>query len=234
MSFWIARYPVTVAQYRAFMKAGGYDEQNCWIEHGWVWKQRRKRTYPWGWDDPKYTSSNQAVIGVTWYEAMAFCAWLTAQLTNVLSDGYAICLPTEAEWEAAAAYDATMQRRIYPWGKDATTPEHAIFRNDQGSSLGAPAPVGICPGGAAACGALDVSGQVWEYCRSSYKAYPREAHAAQKDFTTSEIDVPLRGGSRYSDSTYVRCGARNGYHPVFGYVNHEGGFRVVAAPLFAE
>jgi hypothetical protein len=109
-SFWIARYPITVPQYGAFIKAGGYNKQNYWTGHGWVWKQRRERTRPWGWDDPKYTSSNQAVIGVTWYEAMAFYAWLTAQLANLLPAGYAIHLPTEAEWEAAAAYDGNGQR----------------------------------------------------------------------------------------------------------------------------
>lgn len=223
--YWITRYPVTVAQYRAFLEAGGYDTQDYWTEQGWQWRRENNITQPWGWDDVQYNSPNQAVIGVSWYESMAFCAWLTAQLAGVLPAGYACCLPTEAEWEAAAAYDAQMQRRTYPWGADEPTAEHAIFEDDQGNSLGAPAPVGICPTGAAACGALDMGGQVWEYCRSSYQAYPQGAHAAEKDFTTGDYAVPLRGGSWYYSRTYVRCGARFGGLPI-----SDDGFRLLLSP----
>jgi formylglycine-generating enzyme required for sulfatase activity len=229
-AFWIARYPITVAQYAAFIAAGGYDQQRYWTPQGWEWKQERNRTQPLGWDNTKYNSPNQAVIGVTWYECMAFCAWLTAQLADTLPAGYAVQLPTEAEWEAAVAYDAQMQRRTYPWVEDEPTPEYAIFEDEQGNNLGAPAPVGVCPAGSAACGALDMGGQVWEWCRSSHGAYPQEADAARAEFNRYEDDVPLRGGSWDDNRTSVRCAERLGGSPLIVGINLIYGFRVLFSP----
>jgi formylglycine-generating enzyme required for sulfatase activity len=229
-AFWIARYPLTVAQYAAFIEAGGYQQQDYWTPEGWTWKQETDRTQPGFWDNTQYNSPNQAVIGVVWYECMAFCSWLTAQLAET---GYEVRLPTEAEWEAAAAYDAAMQRRTYPWGdKPEPTPEHAIFEDDQGNRLGAPAPVGVCPAGAAACGALDMVGQVWEYCRSSHKAYPAGANEGEQEFNRDEDDVPIRGGSWYRNSSHVRCAARNWINPRdwFDLDDYGLGLRVLFSP----
>jgi hypothetical protein len=142
--FWIARYPLTVAQYTAFIEDGGYQHEEYWTRQGWIWKQGINRIQPRYWDDTQYKSPNQAVIRVTWYECMAFCAWLSARLADTLPAGYTIQLPTEAEWEAAAAYDGQMQRRTYPWGEEEPTPEHAIFEDAQGNKLGVPTPVGVC------------------------------------------------------------------------------------------
>jgi formylglycine-generating enzyme required for sulfatase activity len=229
-AFWIARYPITVAQYAAFIADGGYANKDYWTPNGWEWRQERDRTQPYRWDNASYNSPNQAVIGVTWYECMAFCSWLTARLTDRLPAGYAVQLPTEAEWEAAAAYDAQMQRRTYPWdNKTEPTPEHAIFADDQGNRLGAPAPVGVCPTGAAACGALDMGGQVWEWCRSSHGAYPAGANEGEQEFNRDEGDVPVRGGS-YRNSSYVRCAARGRHFP--GGRDDDGNFglRVLLSP----
>jgi formylglycine-generating enzyme required for sulfatase activity/energy-coupling factor transporter ATP-binding protein EcfA2 len=230
-AFWIARYPITVAQYAAFIADGGYQNEGYWTPEDWEWIQGDNRTQPWGWDNSKYNSPNQAVIGVSWYECMAFCNWLTAQLADTLPAGYAVQLPTEAEWEAAAAYDEEMQRRTYPWGEEEPTPEHAIFEDDQGNRLGAPAPVGVCPIGAAACGALDLGGQVWEYCRSSYGAYPWGANEEEQEFKRDNVDVPLRGGSWFYNRTSVRCAARGGSYPGSdGVGSGNGGFRVLLSP----
>ena len=224
-AFWLARYPITVAQYAPFV-AEGYreDAEHWWTKAGWQWKQAQKRTQPWRWDQPDYSGANQPVIGVTWYEATAYCAWLNAQ---VAAQGYEFRLPTEAEWEAAAAYDAQMQRRNYPWGSAELTPERAIY---DASTLDRPAPVGCCPSGAAACGALDLAGNVWEWTTSSYKGYPAQSGTLAKDFTLDDSDVPLRGGSYYNDRTYVRCGARLRYPPDDNYLNFYDGVRVCAAP----
>jgi formylglycine-generating enzyme required for sulfatase activity len=208
---------------------GYFQRKDYWTPEGWAWKQERDRTQPGFWDNTQYNSPNQAVIGVAWYECMAFCAWLTAQLADTLPEGYVLQLPTEAEWEAAAAYDAAMKQRIYPWGdKPEPTPEHAIFADDQGNRLGAPAPVGVCPAGAAACGALDMGGQVWEWCRSSHKAYPAGANEGQPDFKLDNVDVPLCGGSWYQKRTSVRCAARVRNGP--GYGNLSRGLRVLFSP----
>jgi formylglycine-generating enzyme required for sulfatase activity len=229
---WIARFPITVAQYAPFVAEGyGKDAERWWTPAGWRWKQQHNHAQPWVWNEPHYNGPNQPVIGVTWYDARAFCAWLTEQLQDVLPAGYVIRLPTEAEWEVAAAYDAQRQRRSYPWGAADPTPEHAIFDDDQGNNLGRPAPVGCCPAGAAACGALDMAGNVWEVTTSSYGGYPAQSGAVKKDFTPGERDVPWRGGSWWDTSTYVRCGVRFGFFPVVVFdVYNPNGFRVVAAP----
>ncbi len=151
------------------------------------------------------------MIGVTWYEAAAFCAWLSEQLGDALPAGYVVRLPTEAEWEAAAAHNGAGQRRLYPWGAREPTPELAIYN---ASGLRRPAPVGCCPAGAAACGALDLAGNVWEWTASSYAGYPAQSGVLVKDVTADQLDAPVRGGSW--DSTYVRCLAQAGRHPEIG------------------
>jgi formylglycine-generating enzyme required for sulfatase activity len=215
-----------VAQYRVFIEDGGYTQRDYWTPEGWQWIQVRNRTQQWGADDARFANPNQAVIGVTWYECMAFCAWLTAQLADALSAGYTVRLATEAQWESAAAYDAQMQRHTYPWGEEAPTTEHAIFKDDQSNSLGAPAPVGVCLAGAAACGALDMSGNVWEWYQSSYTAYPQGAAGNQNDFTPRDGDVALRGGSWSQKQTGIRCVTRLRGAP-YGIGNLGDGFRVL-------
>lgn len=226
-AFWIARFPITVAQYAPFVKEGyGADAKRWWTPNGWAWKQDRRQ--PYLWTDPAYTGANQPVIGVTWYEASAFCAWLSEQLAGSLPPDHIVRLPTEAEWEAAAAYDGHGQRRTYPWGEDEPTNERAIFEE---SGLGRSAPVGCCPAGAAACGALDLAGNVWEWTASSYRSYPEQSNQLTKDFTSGEYGVPLRGAAFYESSTNVRCGARFVDPPDSGL---NFGFRVLVAPRFAQ
>jgi formylglycine-generating enzyme required for sulfatase activity len=224
--YWISRFPITVAQYAPFVTAGyGPDAERWWTPNGWAWKQARGRTQPWGWNEARYAGRNQPVIGVTWYEATAFCAWLSDQLADALPESYVVRLPSEAEWEAAAAYDADMQRPTYPWGEDAPTPERAI---SDASGLNAPAPVGCCVAGAAVCGVLDLAGNVWEWMASSFSTYPQQSAEAVKDFTMDKGDVPLRGSSWRDNSTYVRCGARYWGRP--GVDGQGCSFRVNLAP----
>ncbi|WP_165360852.1 SUMF1/EgtB/PvdO family nonheme iron enzyme [Candidatus Chloroploca sp. Khr17] len=225
-TFWIARYPITVAQYAPFV-AEGYGEvaERWWTPKGWQWKQSSKKTEPYNWNNALFTGANQPVSGVSWYEATAFCAWLSERLAEVLPAGWTLRLPTEAVWEVAAAYDAQGQRRPYPWGDVAPTPDLAI---SNASGLDRPASVGCCPAGAAACGALDMAGNVGEWACSSYSGYPGEAAQEVKDFIPNNRDVPYRGGLFLQNNTYVRCGARTRSRPYIW--NDLQGFRVVAAP----
>jgi formylglycine-generating enzyme required for sulfatase activity len=101
-------------------------------------------------------------------------------------------LPTEAEWEVAAAYDDTGRRRTYPWGEEAPTAERADFDRDFDEG---PLPVGSRLAGAAACGALDMAGSVWEVTTSRYWQYPAGSAQREKDVPPDKWDVPWRGGS---------------------------------------
>ncbi len=229
--YWIARYPITNAQFRPFVEGDGYTNEGYWTPDGWAWRTELKHTAPTYWDDARFNQPNQPVVGVAWYDAMAYAAWLTQRLADELPDGYELRLPTEAEWEVAAAYDGQGTRRHYPWG-DGPEPDgdHAIFADAQGNNLGAAAPVGVCAAGVAACGADDMSGNVFEWCASSCDGYPQAAATFTKDGTDDDFGVPLRGGSWYFNSRYIPCISRNGFHPIsFGGISYYG-VRVVCAP----
>ena len=214
--YWIGATPVTNAQFRPFVAGDGYTNQAYWTPHGWAWRQARKRVQPSYWENATWNGTDYPVVGVTWYEAAAYCQWLSVQT------GEAIRLPTEAEWEKAARGSAG---RVYPWGDM----WEAGRCNSAEAGLKRTAPVGHYPQGASPYGVLDMAGNVWEWCSSSVKDYPAGSTLVQKDFTTDDYDVPLRGGSWYSDRTYVRCGARDGDYPG-DWFNGVGGFRVVWSP----
>ncbi len=222
---WIAQLPISVAQYRVFVEANGYATKRWWTPEGWTWRQQRDTSEPYQWNDPQYRQPNQPMSIITWYESVAYCNWLTEQLADNLPAGYAIRLPTEAEWEAAAAWDGTDQRRTYPWGAADVDLDRAVYAQ---AGVNAPAPIGCCPAGVAACGAIDLAGNVWEWTSSSYKEYPDQAAIEVEAFTPNDRDVPRRGGSYYQDSTNVLCGARYGNYP--DNYGDSLGFRIVVAP----
>jgi formylglycine-generating enzyme required for sulfatase activity len=209
--FWVAKHPITVRQYREFMRAGGYEREEWWTPEGWKWKESQGHTRPGDWGAERFSSDDQPVVGVSWYEATAFAAWLSAQLADVLPSDCIIRLPTEAEWEVAAGYDGAGQRRTYPWGEEEPTRTLADF--DDGRKLGRPTPVGERTAGAAACGAQDMAGSVWEWASSGYRAYPTESGTLVNDVSPDSGDAPMRGGSWFHNRTYVRCGSRDGYNP---------------------
>ena len=190
-AFWIARVPITVAQFMAFTKSGGSGVRELWTDH----KHHNVRP-------------RQAVVGVTWREVNTFGTWLSAQLR--LPPGYTVRLPSDAEWEAAAAFDAAWHRRTYPWGETSPTTHHAVF--DRSLNDGAP-DVATRPAGAAACGALDMAGTVWEWASSTYEGYPDRAATLLAEAEMATNDSSVRGGSWRTNSTYVRCGARGWNRP---------------------
>jgi formylglycine-generating enzyme required for sulfatase activity len=227
LPYWIARYPITVAQYRMFTDTKSYNQPDYWTQNGWKWKQRNQ-TQAQYWNIAKHNIPNQPVSSITWYEAIAFCNWLTVQLSEVLPYGYAIQLPTEAQWEVSAVYNLTTARHTYPWGEEAPSPSHAIFTDEVEYSRDSPETVGVCPSGIAACGALDMVGNVWEWSQSDYYSYPMQSNDSQPDFTIRQGGVPLRGGSWRHTSTRVHSRARNGSFP--NIIDNDFGFRIVLAP----
>jgi formylglycine-generating enzyme required for sulfatase activity len=108
-AFAISKYPITNAQYAKFIEAGGYREQKWWTDDGWYLRTIERWTEPKHWQDKKWTAAEHPVDGVSWYESMAFCCWLS-EVT-----GEKILLPTDQQWQWAALGD---DGRKYPWGKD--------------------------------------------------------------------------------------------------------------------
>lgn len=109
-AFELARYPITNAQFALFMADDGYNALHDWWDAaGKTWLREDRRQQPSEWANERFgrVRPNHPVVGVTWYEASAFCRWLTQQL----NDGYDYRLPSEAEWEYAAR---GTQRRPHP------------------------------------------------------------------------------------------------------------------------
>ncbi len=158
--FRIARYPVTHRQFQAFVDAGGYGQDEWWMGLA-----ARPKAIPAGWSEP-----NAPRERVSWYEATAFCRWLDAQFkrAGMLPVGWRVSLPTEEQWERAAR---GTDGRKYPWEGDYRSGLANINETwgDVGPfNLGRTAPVGLYPGGAAPSGALDMAGNVWEWCDNKF------------------------------------------------------------------
>jgi formylglycine-generating enzyme required for sulfatase activity len=216
--YFIARYPVTVAQFRAFVDDSGY---------------------AWESDNRQQDLLNHPVVYVSWYDALAYCTWLTEKLQNMLwplatflRQGWRVILPSEAEWEKAAL--GTDGRR-YPWGN---TPDPNRANYDM-TGIGTTSAVGCFAGGRSQpYGVEDMSGNVWEWTRSKWGGYPypetkasRRAREAfpQLDEILQEKDGARvrRGGAFWSAHQHVRCAYRlRGGARV---VRYHVGFRVALA-----
>ncbi len=140
---------------------------------------------------------------VSWYEADAYCRWLSEQ------KGMPLRLPTEAEWEKAAAPVVGE----YPWGAEEPDPEHANFDG----TVGRPTPVGIYPAGNGWSGHCDLAGNVWEWCKDDL------------GLTKADDAIrPLRGGGWVLPAGNLRAAFRFGSHAWDR--SDLVGFRVAAAP----
>ena len=130
-------------------------------------------------------------------------------------------LPTEAEWEAAARGKT---EKVYPWSNTFD----AKLANTSESSIEHTTAVGQYPGGRSPCGALDMSGNVWEWCHSLYKPYRYVASDGREDEKSDAFRV-LRGGSWYDDVNYARAAFRFRNYPD-SFLNNVG-FRFVVSPI---
>jgi formylglycine-generating enzyme required for sulfatase activity/energy-coupling factor transporter ATP-binding protein EcfA2 len=222
-AFDLARYPVTNAQYGLFIRAGGYDPEAPWWQaepDGQQWLRQLRRRTPSLWDDESFVIArpNYPIVGVTCYEAMAFCRWLT----QYLEDQYEYRLPSEAEWEYAAR---GIERRIYPWGSQ----EPDCERLNGLECYGAIAAVGCFPRGATPEGVLDMAGNIWEWMRSEFRPYPYDPDDGREDDRNpGEKRFARRGGSWHSHPTTLRAAYRTAIEP--GYSSHDQGFRLARHP----
>ncbi|MBI5302836.1 MAG: SUMF1/EgtB/PvdO family nonheme iron enzyme [Chloroflexi bacterium] len=217
----IGKYPVTNAQYRRFVDDKGYTKfhRDCWTDAGWSWREKENIEKPPYLDHPEFGLDNHPVVGVSWYEALAYCNWLTK--TN---PGRKFRLPTEAEWERAARHT---DGREYSWEGE-FDPEKA---NTSESKIGRTTAVGSFPLGASTCGALDMSGNVWEWCSTRWGKgyenpefkYPYQSDDGRENLQSTDIRI-LRGGSWVIHLVFARCAYRVSNNPHSRNLNI--GFRV--------
>ncbi len=192
-AFEIGRYPVTNADYAAFVQAseGKVSPPRHW-EKGEV--------------PPELAS--HPVVNLTWQDAMAYCDWLSQQTSKTYR------LPTEAEWEKAASWDAQEgEKWRYPWGNDWDAGRCNSCENGRGRTT----PVGQYSqaGGDSPYGVSDMAGNVWEWTLNKWGrerekpafGYPYDPHDGRQDPTGAEFRV-LRGGSFYDGAGWCRAAAR--------------------------
>ncbi|MDZ7751467.1 MAG: SUMF1/EgtB/PvdO family nonheme iron enzyme [Gammaproteobacteria bacterium] len=164
--FWIARYPVTITQFQTFVvecfRKG--DDQTCkWHLPDGVPISLLKNNPP-----PKHRAryGNHPADMVNWWDAMAFCQWLSIRI------GYDVRLPTEYEWQCAAIGANTRRgkpEKIYPWGTDCDQQCEPWRANTTDSELHRSTAVGLYPLGASTAGVFDMAGTVWEWCLNAFE-----------------------------------------------------------------
>ncbi len=246
--FWIGKYPVTNAQYRRFLEAPDFAERELWVgflkfgeppehrdlgdwgEEGWKWLQanlsKDKVVYPRYWQDETFGIAQEKapVVGITWYEANAYCKWLLKHWAELVEGRQnrglkpaLVRLPMEAEWVCAAGGDQPSGR--YPWdgpGKATKDAQEIVQRaNVDASKVGHTTAVDAYPQGASQpYGLFDLAGNVWEW---------------QANYRDKDHDVlALRGGSWLDHRGDARVAVRINDPPDYHW--SDGGFRVVALP----
>jgi formylglycine-generating enzyme required for sulfatase activity len=203
--FAIGVYPVTNQEYAAFLAA------------------RPAHAVPRYWYSLRLNNPSGPVVGVTWHDAMDYCAWLTEQLDRAgrLPIGHVVRLPLEAEWEKAASWDPRRQvKQRFPWGNEWFS-MRANTSDGRGDWM--TAPVGCYPDGVSPYGLHDCIGNVWEWTASTYASYLGAGLAFREPGSYT-----LRGSSCASTPTHARCTYRSRLPT--SYWRYHLGFRIVIGP----
>jgi formylglycine-generating enzyme required for sulfatase activity len=217
--FLISRYPISNAQYQAFVDAGGYEKQG-WLkkltggggpEANWWQGLKPPKPMKSTWNKP-----NRPRTDVDWYEAVAFSRWLAAQLNQPIR------LPTEQEWEKAAR---GTDGRNYPWGDEYINGYANVDESgEKGEYLAQTTAVGLYPMDNSPYGVRDMTGNVWEWCLNKYD------QPEQIEPDTSGGRRVLRGGSWFLNPEFARAAHR--YRDLPDFRGNDRGFRVLlSAPI---
>lgn len=194
----IGKYEITFAQYDIYCEDIGIKKPG---DHGWG-------------------RENWPVIHVSWYDAVAYCQWLSEKI------GLTVQLPTEAQWEKAAHGPGGL---IYPWGN-----VYNMYNcNSKEGELKKTSLVGTYARGKSPYGCMDMAGNVWEWCSDWYdKDYYKISPAKNPQGPVSDDKRDkrvMRGGSWDREAIELRCAARGNGNPRLTDFNHVG-FRVVCVP----
>ena len=187
----MAVLPVTNADYAPYLEATGAEP-------------------PRFWEDPAFNRPRQPVVGVSWYEAVAFCEWLSETTSRRFS------LPTETQWEKAARGGA--EALAYPWGDEAFDGKGGLFKQE------ATWDVGTAP--ANGYGLIDIGFNVHEWCLDWYdKNYYASFPASDPQGPPDGVRKASRGGAWRHQIKVCRCAARSSIPPDYRYNDY--GFRVI-------
>jgi formylglycine-generating enzyme required for sulfatase activity len=206
----LAKYPVTVIQFQAFVDATDGMRSGEW------WNELETQNEP---DDLDFKYSNHPCINVSWYQAVAFCRWLTKKYRDagLLEAGLEIRLPTEQEWEIAARYP---DGRFWPYGNE----EDLSKMNAHETGIYWTTAVGSFPSGRNEVLDLwDLVGNVWEWCLTKYE------DGSNLIDTSGDIRV-IRGGSVTSDSMFASAVAR--YYDYPTDPKYMAGFRLCVSAKY--
>jgi iron(II)-dependent oxidoreductase len=210
--FTIARASVTQAEFAAFVEDGGYQQQRFWSEQGWKWREQVQAAHPVYWqreapgrwlrrdfDRSLPLEPHRPVLHVNWHEADAYCRWAGRRL------------PTEAEWELAAAGGLDGHKRRFPWGDERPTPKLA---NLDWHAMGCVDVAGF-PAGDSIFGCRQMIGNVWEWTASDFQPYPGFVADPYKEYSAPWFGTHkvLRGGCWATRSRLLRNTWRNFYQP---------------------
>lgn len=204
--FYLAKYPVTNAQFQCFID----DKDGYANPHWWAGLDAKPGTPA----TPRWTEANHPRETVSWFEAMAFCAWLSQRLQ------LDITLPSEAQWQQAAS--SGRADFDYPWGKDYQSGAANIDETygEVGTHyLQRTTAVGLYPQGDSLQGVADLSGNVWEWCLNEY-AQPDNNQAS------GSLARVVRGGSWVYYLDFARASYRSYYYRSPGFRSYYLGFRV--------
>jgi formylglycine-generating enzyme len=185
-------YPVTRAQYARFLAATGHEQ-------------------PRDWNDPAFAGDDLPVVGVSWHDASAYCAWRAREGSDER-------LPTEAEWEHAAR--GRIEGAAFPWGN-----EMPSWIPDGGRGP-LPGPWPVTLGEPNSFGLCGIAANVHEWCADWHdRGYYAVSPARNPRGPESGVRRASRGGSWRHAVTISRCSARSKIDPAFRYTDY--GFRTV-------
>jgi iron(II)-dependent oxidoreductase len=212
-AFLIDRVPVSNGRMIEFIADGGYRRPELWRREGWAWRERERIELPryWRRRDGRYTVRSFGDVAAidpmlpvchdSWHEADAYARWARKRL------------PTEAEWEKAAAWNpAHSVSRPLPWGNRAAT---TTLANLDQLSFGC-TPAGAYAAGESACGMRQAAGDVWEWTASPFEAYRGFRAFPYAEYSEEFFGGPyrvLRGGSWATQPDSVSNQFRNWDHP---------------------
>lgn len=216
----IDRYPVTNAAFLQFIRNKGYQERSYWSPEGWAWREKNSVQHPLYWRKQGHggwasiglqrthaLAPHHPVMCVSWYEAEAFANALGKRL------------PSEAEWEKAAAWDPNLYAQRYqPCGEVGKAVEVGLGTWGCNSDARTPGTTRVDqhPAGESAYGCFDMQGNVWEWTATWFHPYPGFSTYPYDGYSLPYFDQRhrvLRGGSWATRSHVMRPTFRNWYNP---------------------